>query len=121
MPRAASRRFQPCLRVLRKVIDDESAPLPLRIRSIELSLAVLSGCWEIASGKAAAKAVRSIVALDAIDKQLLELTGMVNTIRMQQQEQQQAPAETKEVTIGDLLAMAEAERKHGTATATARN
>jgi hypothetical protein len=113
MPRPCSRRYQPYLKVLKGIALDAEQPLPLRLRSIELSLAILSNVWEVASGKAAAKAVRSLVALDAIDKQLLELADAVKAIQQQQQPTKDAaPAlETPEAAIDALIAQAEAERK----------
>jgi hypothetical protein len=103
VPRSVSRRYQPILSKLKTIINDESVPLPLQLRSIELSLAILSGVWEVASTRATKKAVRQLIASDAIDRQLLEATGI---------QQQQAPAmETPEAEIDALIAQAEAERK----------
>src|SRR5262249_6585339 len=86
--------------------------IPLRLRATELALALLTGSTEIASGKAAARAIRSITAMDDIDRRLLELANTVQQIQEQRKEKALSPEEirTKEV-VNALLARAEDERK----------
>jgi hypothetical protein len=76
MPRPCSRRYLPYLKMLKAIALDEQQPTALRVRSAELSVAILSGEWSVASSRATRKAVRGVIAADAIDQRLLEVSGI---------------------------------------------
>lgn len=114
MPRPVSRRYQPFLRELKNIAFDEKQPAALRLRAIEISVAVLSGVWEVAAGKVAAKAVRSLVAQDHIDKQLFELTDLVKevcqrTVRVESALETPEQRQAREVDV--LFARAKQEKE----------
>jgi hypothetical protein len=76
MPRPCSRRYLPYLKTLKAIALDEQQPTALRVRSAELSVAILSQEWSVASSRATRKAVRGVIAADAIDQRLLEVSGI---------------------------------------------
>jgi len=110
MPRPVSRRYQPYLNVLRQITLDEQQPIALRLRSAELCIALLSGVWEVAASRVTQRAVRQLTAQDAIDEQLLGLTGMTDELR-QQTKQAPTPEQERETELDKLLARATEEKK----------
>lgn len=115
MPRPVSRRFEPYLRLLKGIALDENQPTPLRLRAAELAVAIRSGEWQIASTRATQKAVRNLTAVDAIDRELLKLTGVVNQLRQETKRMADAletPEHRREREIDALLARASSEKEN---------
>jgi hypothetical protein len=117
MPRPVSRRYQPYLAALKRIALDDTQPVALRLRAIEISIALLSGICEVAAGKVAANAVRSLVARDAIDHQLLELRRTITGIEEQlepkdlEEHRERVTQARREKAIDDLLARAQKEKE----------
>src|SRR4051812_27449013 len=111
MPRPTSRAFMPYLRVFLAIAQDETQPPALRLRAAELGLAIRSGVWEVAAGnKAATRAVRSIVAADNIDKQLLALVKEVKRETSRLANALESPEAKQQREFDALIARATEER-----------
>ncbi len=116
MPRPCGRAHQPYLKILLAIATNEKEPTPLRLRAAELALAIRTGEWQIAASRLTQKAVRELTAQDSIDRQLLEITGLLKEIQQQQKGIGLTPEEKREAEIDALPARAEKEKKeiHGT-------
>jgi hypothetical protein len=103
------------LRLLKGIALDENQPTPLRLRAAELAVAIRSGEWQIASTRATQKAVRNLTAVDAIDRELLKLTGVVNQLRQETKRMADAletPEQRREREIDALLVRASSEKEN---------
>jgi nucleotide-binding universal stress UspA family protein len=79
-----------------------------------LALATRSGHWQIASSRATQKAVRELVAVDAMDRELLKIANVVNQLRRETKRMADAletPEQRRDREINELLAAAAKEKE----------